>query len=137
LLGGEPPELVAFSHSTTISPKQFDRTLKWTRFHELFPTKNPESLWVGARKGDRYYKWRSHADRSWTAEVFDLAEDPNELVNLYDPEDPEHVAMVNDLKTYKEQLINGFYHREGPADAEDALRDMGYIGDDEDEEDEE
>jgi hypothetical protein len=53
LLGAEaPPHLIAFSHSTTINPKRFNKARQWTLLHTLFPNPEPESLWDGVRKGD-------------------------------------------------------------------------------------
>lgn len=134
LLGNEPPpDLVAFSHSTTINPTMFDRTREWTCFHELFPTPEAESLWVGARRGDLYYKWRSHPDRTWSAEVFDLAADRDERINLYDASNKEHVQMVRDLQTYKDNLVRGFSNEEIPESALDDLQNLGYTEGDEEE----
>jgi len=132
LLGAEaPPDLIAFSHSTTISPKMFDKTCDWSLFHTLFPSPEPESLWVGARKGDLYFKWRTLEDESWTAEAFDMVSDPDERTNLFDAAKADHAAMLRELQAYKERLVRGFPSVDGPEDALDALRDMGYIGDDE------
>jgi arylsulfatase A-like enzyme len=128
-----PLELVAFSHSTTINPRMFKRTKKWTLLNSLFPGTGPENLWVCARKEDMLYKWRSHVDATWNLEVFDLASDPTTTTDLFDETNAQHATMRGKLQDYKERLVRGFATHEGPDDSEDRLRDLGYIGGDEEE----
>jgi len=134
LLGTEPaPELTAYFHSTTINPKMFQRTRSWTLMHSFFPDTEPESLWVGARKEDTHYKWRTLEDGSWAAEIYDLSTEGGAGINVYDASNAEHNAMIRELQTYKSLLEAGFHATEAPDDALKRLQDMGYVGGDEEE----
>jgi iduronate 2-sulfatase len=109
LLGAEPPpDLVAFSHSTTINPAMFGKTCEWTLFHALFPTAGPESLWVASRRGDAFCRLRSHEDGSWSAELYDLAADPYAEHDAFDAANPEHAARRAELEAYKARLVAAF-----------------------------
>jgi len=131
------PDLVAFSHSTTVNRVLFDKTRDWTLFHSFFPGTGPENLWVCARKRDALYKLRSYSDGTWGYELFDLASDPGLTRNLFDEEDPEHALMRAELDRYKERLVQAFSESTGAArrpsvpraKSLEKLLQLGYVGD--------
>ncbi len=100
----------------------------------FFPRIDRELMWVSMRDGDTVYKHQKlDADR-WGIQVFDLAVDPGETTNLYDPEDPGHAEMAGQLAAYKTRLVAspgppGRDDRKQLPEREEAelLRALGYI----------
>lgn len=124
------PELTAFSHTTVHVPEMLEQAKAWTLSHRLIPRSDPELMWVRARRGDRVYKWRRFLDGSWRMQVFDLARDPGERVDLRDPADGEQEEALRRLLRYKEQLVRAYDQGAIPRredDAEQRLRSLGYI----------
>jgi arylsulfatase A-like enzyme len=125
-----PPHLQAFSHTVTIGdPARFpDDQYKLT----LFPRDDPDLIWVSVRDGDWFYKLVSRDGENFQAEVYDLARDPGETENRFDPADPQHNRVLDGLWEYKRGLAASY--RSGQAgeaeispDALEALRSLGYI----------
>ena len=73
-------------------------------------------------------KLRAHAADA--ALIRDLATDPAETRNLFDPADPEHARMAEELARYKQKLVDGFdpAHASGLSDEEtyERLKALGY-----------
>ena len=132
LRGREPaPDLSAGSH-TVVQHERFRRRVKrathWLELHGEVGRTEP---WVSLRRGDLFAKDRRlEADR-WGFQLFDLAEDPLQRRDLFDPADPEHTALADRLLAYREQLIGGWERARGRAAAderaEEALRALGYV----------
>ena len=132
--GEEPaPELLAFSHSSVL-PHYVERTMTHLRlFRSLFPRRDPELMWVAAREHDTVYKLRRLNGAGFTPAVFDLARDPTEASDLFDPKNPLHRKRVEQLANYRQSLVKGYEEWEETADAlsesrqEELLRSLGYI----------
>jgi len=127
----EPPHLLAYSHTTTID-KRYDHLHQGTLLRALNPRDDPTLIWVRVRDGDMVYQHRYLGQGHFRYEVFDLATDPEERENLFDPENPTHREMVARLQAYRRRLVDGYFaHNAGELSREEAdrrLRDLGYIG---------
>jgi len=135
----EPAGLRGYSH-TAIAPVRWGN-VKETRpeaeiFHGFFPDQSPETMWAAVRVGDLFFKWQrtDPARPEFSALAFDLAEDPAEEHNLFDPADRTHAAILKDLQVFRESLVEAFYswQKRVPASKPDAndleqLRKLGYI----------
>jgi hypothetical protein len=91
-------------------------------------------MWVSVRSGDRFYKLRRLNGRDLTPAVYDLARDPGESENLFDPDDSTQAEMLDRLERYRRSLISGYEFWEGRAkgglsNAEqlELLRSLGYV----------
>lgn len=141
LQGLEPaPRLLAPSHTAVLAPSVFKQMyqprwrLGWAVARGFFPQVDRELMWVSMRDGDTIYKHQKVDPDSWELQVFDLARDPGETTNLYDPDDPGHVEMAEKLADYKARLVTGDspVRRVDPTqlpEKEEAelLRGLGYI----------
>jgi arylsulfatase A-like enzyme len=140
----EPPELVAFFHTSTLGPnllEQFagDRDYTgdgrieagplapYTQVVRRIPREDVAFAWVGARKGDAIFKKTFDGSR-WSFEAYDLATDPHETRSRFDPADPEHRRMAGELDAYQARLLRGPYARTAlsPEDIE-KLTALGYL----------
>ena len=91
-------------------------------------------MWVAVRSGDQVFKRTSPNGTDFSTQLFDLASDPEERRDLFDPMDPEHKQMEERLRNYKEELVLAYF-RHHPAQDKDlkneeqleALRSLGYI----------
>jgi len=138
LLGREPPpSLVASSHTTLLAKSVFDQMHEprfetvWAVMRSYYPRVDVNLIWVSMRDGDMVYKHRKVEPERWEYQAFDLAKDPGETTNLYNPEDPRHRKMALALAQYKARLVaQAAGPQEGalPLQQEgDLLRDLGYI----------
>ncbi len=91
-------------------------------------------MWVRIQDRDTVYKHQKVDTDSWGIQVFDLAVDPGETTNLYDPDDPRHAEMAGQLAAYKSRLVAspgpaGRVDRPRLPEQEEAelLRGLGYI----------
>jgi arylsulfatase A-like enzyme len=130
ILGEEPrEERLAYSHTTTIGPLHEEDFRSWELASRFWGSTDPELIWVRVRDGDRVWKWRNLDGTTWGPQAFDLAADPWEERDLFDPDDPEDAAMLQRLKAYKGLLVERFGETTSdlPEDAEARLQDLGYI----------
>ncbi|HSR42748.1 MAG TPA: sulfatase-like hydrolase/transferase, partial [Longimicrobiales bacterium] len=92
----EPPRLLGPSHTAILHEATHEQMHDpesahlWTHLRELYPRRDVDLIWVSIRDGDLLYKWKKRIDAGWGMEVFDIARDPEELVDLHDPGDPRH-----------------------------------------------
>ena len=122
--GAKEPALVAYSH-TSLLPKPYLL---------LLPDLGIEHISVAAREGDIVYKlrWLS-GNREAQSEVFDWSIDPEENHNLFDPTNRHHRTMVDNLKSYKSELVRAYFKLQNKQsllpDKEriERLRSLGYI----------
>jgi arylsulfatase A-like enzyme len=140
----DPPELVAYFHTTMLGPhllEQFagDRDYTgdgrieagplapYTQVVRRVPREDAAFVWVGARRLDTVFKKTFDGTR-WSYEVYDLAADPQEARNLFDPGDPEHRSMAGELDAYQGRLLRGPWLRTEltPEDVE-RLTALGYL----------
>lgn len=136
--GDEPaPALDAYSHTGIWPTKSLRRHAPDMKlFFEYFSEASIEQTWVALREGDVVLKYRRGLDGEWRFEAFDLAADPTEDQDIYDPANPLHRSMVERLRRYKVDLMNAYAEwqtRRGTDDdglsEEDLrrLRSLGYI----------
>ena len=132
LLGREPaPELIAFSHTSTLGDKVLEnyKLQKLALALKYFPREDVNLSWVSARKGDMVYK-KTFDSSKWGSAVFDLSVDRAETHNLYDSDDPDHRDMFKRLDAYKQRLVRTDQtdlQKLSPEDLEN-LKSLGYIG---------
>jgi arylsulfatase A-like enzyme len=135
LRGGSQRELSAFSHTALLSDGMIEAlNPRFSSLRRPFPRQDPELMWVQVRRGDRVYKLANRDGRGFRAEVYDLHRDPDERVDLHDPDDPSQQELFRELAAYKQRLIEA-YHRSGAADEgelpsereAELLRSLGYI----------
>jgi len=113
--------------------KQHERN--WLEARSFFPDERVDHIWVAVRSGDEWFKHRKLEDGCWTTQAFDLAADPEAKRDVFDADDPRHVALRDDLLAYKAMLVRSHREREEqplehglPDQQEDELlRSMGYI----------
>lgn len=126
-----PPELLAYSHSTTLSAEHLASFQGLELVNRLFPSTDPERIWVRVRKGDLVVKQENPDGKGFVFRAFDEARDRGERHDLFDPANPEHAELAQALERYKARLVAGFAARGDSAlSAEERLqrlRDLGYV----------
>jgi arylsulfatase A-like enzyme len=132
LRGEAPPSAeLAFSHGSLIGANLLERAFEGFELLRFFPDADDiDDVWVRVQAGDMAYRYRNLDGTNWGLEVHDLARDPEERENLYDPDDAAHQAMLAQLLAYKQRLKEGFARTwaSGEKAAElDELKDLGYI----------
>ncbi len=131
------PELVAFSHTTTLGPNLLALFQDWHEVIDRNPTEDARWSQVRVRSGDLVLKLRHEGGDRWIEQVFDLASDREERRDLYDPNDPRHAALASRAKAYRERLVDAFHSGEGAYLSSEAAREhlqgLGYVGGDEEE----
>lgn len=129
------PELLGFAH-TSLIPHGVGPDVFGPVFAGLYPRDDPALIWVAIYGRERVFKWRNHGDGSFVFEAFDHRSDPQEEINLYDPNDAEHVAMRGRLQDYKARLVADHERRRQAGDASlelpagedlEALKSLGYV----------
>ncbi len=134
----EPPNLLAYSHTTTLGPNLLELFKDWTKAISLNPREDPALNWVRVREGDMAYKWRNLGNEEWGFEVFDLSVDRGETNNLYDPNNPKHQEMTEKLRGYKQIHVDSYGRTSrvgaqgGPSEEDELqrMKDLGYVGGD-------
>ena len=124
--GQKPPRLIAFSHSSVAS-----EGLKGWPIGQVFRPFDPTTSWVGARDRDFFYMLSSRNGIDFAPAAYDLAKDPGQTQNVYDPRDPAQRRMIEALESYKKILVDSYQHRSTDtlADAERRrrLKSLGYL----------
>lgn len=130
-------ELTAISHSAMLPeavaamPDDQIGTLK-----EYYPASDIRLSWVAVRKGDMVWKYRRDGDGNWAMTAFNVAEDPGELRDVFDPELEKHRSAAAVAKKYKEDLAKAFdYWKTAVGEGRSVskgdeilkLRSLGYI----------
>lgn len=127
----EAPEALAFSHSPLWPEARIERFGSYPAVHELMPTRDPSWLSVRVRDRDLVCQERRVGPEQEVLEAFDLADDPGQRRNVFDPKDPRHARLVEALRRYKQNLVESFHPEPeiGLTDNEtlDRLRALGYI----------
>lgn len=126
-----PPELLAFSHSTSAGdPEEYP---DHRRYYEIFPGPEPQHMWAAVRTNDLYFKRVSGNGRDFVTQLFDLAVDREQRHDLFDPANRRHRRMEQLLETYKSELNRGYWEHLRPRTEEEdqerieALRALGYL----------
>jgi arylsulfatase A-like enzyme len=132
-----PPPLTAYMHTSVLvrsmAEQMSDPALReqYGRVPLLFPTEDVDLIWVSMRAGDVHYKLRRPDGKSWRMAAFDLATDPAEAVDIWDPVDPAHREARAKLRAYKARLVVSYGDRPErllpSAEEREGLRSLGYI----------
>jgi arylsulfatase A-like enzyme len=129
-----PPELLAFSHTAVLQGAWVDGVRVFPQLNRLYPRPDAALVWVSIRQGDRVYKLQNRGDEVFEVAVFDLADDPDERHDLYDPEDTHHLEMREKLTSYKALLVEDWRKRSGRGEQIlpqreqiELLKSIGYI----------
>ncbi len=127
-----PPELRALSHTTVISDVRYRKIPGLNLRNSYFPASDPRTIWVLIRDGALAFRWRSTKGTAWKFEAFDWDLDPGETRDIFDPRDPRHARVQEELVRYKELLISRYPGAPTEGDlSEDemleALRALGYV----------
>lgn len=137
LTGREPqPQLEAYSHTTKIGAEMVKDFSSWEGTRDYFGTDDVDRIWVQVRDGDWVAKWRNLGGDRWGPEVYDLARDPLEQEDRFDPDNREQKQRLERLRAYKELLVARFGAdpATAPADALERLQQLGYVEGGEEEE---
>jgi arylsulfatase A-like enzyme len=104
------------------------------QLNQLYPRPDAALVWVSIRQGDRVYKLQNRGDEVFEVSVFDLANDPEERHDLFDPGDAHHLEMSEKLAAYKSLLARDWQARTGegeqilPTEEQiELLKSIGYI----------
>lgn len=123
----EPQRKLACSHSA-LYPGDIR---KFPYLGQLLGKNQPADLWVSVRDGDHVFTLRRFGSGGFEPAMFDLASDPHEQRNLYDPSNPEHQAMRKPLEDYKRRLVEGNQRTQAKRLAHDRapkeLKQLGYV----------
>jgi arylsulfatase A-like enzyme len=129
----EPPELLAFSHTSLPMDLTWDQYKGYAGFRARFPTRNPQLMWVSARSPNFFFRLHRTSKSGWQPEAFDLNRDPLALGNIYDEADMQQRTIINELKRYQEDLVTAVSALDFTVPSEvferqeNALRSLGYI----------
>lgn len=102
------PDLDAFFQTSYIAKLNFFQSDGWKTYRQLYPASGIEWIWVGLRRGPLLYRWRHQGDGEWSAEAFDLAQDPRETQDVFDPDDATHQRALEQLLEYKARIELGY-----------------------------
>jgi len=129
-----PPELLAFSHTAVLQGSWVEGAKVFGKLHRLYPRPDAALVWVAIREGDRIFKLQNRGDEDFEVSLFDLASDPEERHDLFDPGDAHHLEMSERLAAYKSLLVQDWKRRSGQGeqilpDEEqiELLKSIGYI----------
>ena len=128
-----PERLLAFSHTSMVRDDKVAKAqANWERFARLHPNSAVEGIWVSVRDHDMVFRWRHAGDGRFLAEAFDLASDPEQRNNLFNPDDPLHATRLDQLHDYKARLVSAFHGAAVPVAPVDdrqieQLRALGYV----------
>ena len=125
-----PPESLAFSHTSVVGQFSFETFANLRHLLRLYPRTDPELCWVRVRSGDLVVEHVNAGEETWRTQAFDLARDPLERHDLFDPADPRQSALAGMLVGYKQRLVDAYARTQGTEEpAEEALarlRELGY-----------
>jgi len=131
--GMKPPSPIAYSHTAVIPAPIYRKLATTPRFLRYYPRVDPELMWVSLREADRVVKLRSLDGGDFAPSVYDLASDPWEARDLFDPNDDDQLRLVAELSAYKQRLLATHRGAELPDrdpsedEQELLLRSLGYI----------
>jgi arylsulfatase A-like enzyme len=135
LLRGAPaPDLLAFSHSSVLSkPVERMNVANFEFFRSHFPRQDPELIWVALRSQDAVYKLRRQFEGEFEPSVYDMATDPDESADVYDPGNVVHQKMLRQLEDYRRGIVDAYRVWSGQPgelpeeEQERMLRALGYV----------
>jgi hypothetical protein len=110
-----------------IGPENLEEFSGWSLLHRYFDSADVEEIWVRVRAGDRVGLLRNLDGTRWGTQVFDLAVDPWQRTDLFDPARGEHRALAARLEAYKRLLVESYRGVTPPDDALARLKALGYV----------
>ena len=129
-------DLPAYSHTSLLGPAA-GRVVRGSPLAKLHSDGDPERIWVAVRHGDTYHRKIPLDENNWSYEVYDLAVDPIQQHNIYDPQDAMHVRVQQELDAYQQRLVDGFRQMEigpdgharqpSPSETLRRLKSLGYV----------
>jgi arylsulfatase A-like enzyme len=124
------PELQAFAHTTVVSAHDLETFQGFDNVLQHYPRTDPALCWVRVRDRDLVLKLLPGGETGHV-EAYDLAHDPAETKECFDPRDARHARLLEALRAYRARLIAGYqeYGVEqelSSAEELDRLRDLGY-----------
>ncbi len=124
------PPLIAFSHTAMLADAATATTAALNPALRARLATTPSAMAVTARHGDRVYTLEDPDGRGMQPFVYDPERDPRETRNLYDPADDAQRAAFDQLRTYKQRLVDA-YDPSAPRPLTDEqvqrMRALGYI----------
>jgi len=132
----QPSKRVVFSHTGLWPPVKKRWWMGQSHFLKFHPSYDPSAIWASARADDLIVKYRYDGAGHFVYEAFDLATDPKETRNIFDPENPSQKELVEQLDRYRKTLIESHVDPrkkppKGSQPDEDTLmkqlRALGYI----------
>jgi arylsulfatase A-like enzyme len=128
------PERLAYSHTGMIPPHVLDRPDAGRYRLSLYPLSDMRLTWVALRGNDIVYKFKRVDGQGFRFGKYDLAKDPFERNDIFDPAAADDMAMADRLMKYKKALIDAYVAGgEGKSSAEENgeaienLRSLGYL----------
>jgi hypothetical protein len=136
--GSKDSGRIVFSHTGLWPPVRHRRWwIKQPHLLRYHPRYSPDDIWVSARSGDLVIKYRHDGAGQFIYEAFDVAKDPQETHDIYDPKDPPQRALVSQLDEYRQVLIRAHVDPRKREEEKDSpqtdeilmkqLRALGYI----------
>ena len=135
--GEEPaPVLSAFSHTGVARAENLQRRAReFGRKLDFFTGDKAEETWVALREKDLVLKYRNMGGGKWKFLAYDLAVDPTEDRNIFDPADATHRSTARRLERYKAELERAYSEWEARRDdnsrdelSEEELRQLRSLG---------
>jgi len=127
-----PPELLAFSHTSTLGEERIERFRRegLELLLSYLPEPDPEWMWVGLRDGDLAFKLRPSEPGVFHTVAYDLAADPAERCDVFDASNPLHAERAAELVRYKERLVRAYSGSSSLSQEEvlKRLEGLGYVG---------
>ena len=134
------PQHLAFSHTGKLVPTMGDPTDRQEiivkQIARFYPRSDLALTWVAVRQNDMVWKYRNMGGMDFGFQAFDLSTDPGEENDTFDPSDPQHQMMAEELKRYKEILLTAYREWEAiraqsielpDEERLERLRSLGYI----------
>jgi arylsulfatase A-like enzyme len=127
-----PPELLAFSHTSTLGEARLARFEKdgLELVLSYLPEPDCKHLWVAVRDRDLVFKLRPSEPGVFHTVAYDVSTDPAESRDVFDPSNPLHVARARELAEYKARLVAACTG-EGELSQKEILKrleGLGYVG---------
>jgi arylsulfatase A-like enzyme len=131
-----PPELLAFSHTSTLGEARLARFKKdgLELVLSYLPEPDCKHLWVAVRDEDLVFKLRPSEPGVFRTFAYDVAADPAESRDVFDAADPRHAERARELAEYKARLVAACTGEGGLSQQEilKRLEGLGYVGNEED-----
>jgi len=135
--GKPPPRLLSYSHTELISKMaEFGlRAVRADAAMRLFRVSNPDSIWLAVKDGKTVVKLEKRVlNGALELAAFDLESDPEERKNFFNPSDPAHAALRDELFAYKIRIVKAMektIRNPGPGVRRDEqlkkLKELGYV----------